>query len=432
MRYEKIDSELFVRNRKKFSSLLNSHSVAVFNSNDVFSPGADASLPFTQHRDIFYLSGIDQEESILVLFPQCKNNAHREILFIKETSEHIAVWEGEKYTKKQASEISGIKTVYWLDQFEKIWNDLVNQADAIYVNTNEHLRASNPMQSREDRFIDWCQKKYPAHRYRRSAPIMHAIRSIKHPIELELMQKAANITEKALKRVLSFVKPGVMEYEIEAEISHEFAIRRSGGHAYTPIIASGENACILHYIQNNNTCKKGDLLLMDFGAQYANYASDLTRCIPVSGKFTEMQKKVYNAVLRVKKEATKLLKPGVLLAEYHQEVGKIMEKELLRIKLLDKADIQNQDREKPAYKKYFMHGASHFLGLDVHDVGLWHEPIQENMVFTVEPGIYIRELGLGIRLEDNVVVQKRSEPINLMKNIPIEIDEIESWMNKKK
>lgn len=432
MRYDAINSELFIRNRKKYVSLLTSNAIAAFNSNDIFNTSADSTLPFVQHRDIFYLSGIDQEESILVLYPQCKNVEHREILFVKETSDLIAVWEGEKYTKKQATDISGIKTVYWLSQFEKVWNDLVSQADAIYLNTNEHLRANTQAETREDRFVKWCQQKYPAHRYRRSAPIMQAIRSIKHPIEIELMQKAAQITEKAFRRVLGFVKPNVMEFEIEAEITHEFINNKSGGHAYTPIIASGESACILHYIKNHKKCKKGDVLLLDFGAQYANYASDMSRSIPVSGRFSDIQKKVYQSVLHVKNEATKMLKPGIILAQYQKEVGKVVEKELLKLKLLDKADIQNQTPEMPAYKKYFMHGTSHFLGLDTHDVGLWHEPIQENMVFTVEPGIYIRELGLGIRLEDNVVVQKRSEPINLMKNIPIEIEEIEDLMNTKR
>ncbi len=430
MKYEKIDKRLFIHNREQFKKHLKPKSLAVFNSNDIFNTGADSTLPFVQNKDLFHLSGVDQEESILVIFPDCKNEKHREILFLKETNELIAVWEGEKLTKEQAFEVSGIKTVYWLDQFETVFKQLMAEAEHVYLNTNEHLRANTEMQTREDRFIEWCKKKYPAHRYERSAPVMHKIRSVKHPIELDLMQKACNITEKGFRRTLQFVKPGVMEYEIEAEIIHEFIRNRSRGFAYTPIIASGKNACVLHYIENNQKCKDGEVILMDFGAEYANYCSDLTRCIPVNGKFTKRQKEVYNAVLRVKNEATKLLRPGVMLDEYHKEVGKIMESELLKLKLIDKTDIKNQNPEWPAYKKYFMHGTSHFIGLDTHDAGLWHEPVQANMVFTVEPGIYIPEEGLGIRLEDDVVVQENGDPVNLMRNIPIEVDEIEDLMNQ--
>ncbi|RMG82766.1 MAG: aminopeptidase P family protein [Bacteroidetes bacterium] len=430
MKYEKIDKRLFIHNREQFKKHLKPKSLAVFNSNDIFNTGADSTLPFVQNKDLFHLSGVDQEESILVIFPDCKNEKHREILFLKETNELIAVWEGEKLTKEQAFEVSGIKTVYWLDQFETVFKQLMAEAEHVYLNTNEHLRANTEMQTREDRFIEWCKKKYPAHRYERSAPVMHKIRSVKHPIELDLMQKACNITEKGFRRTLQFVKPGVMEYEIEAEIIHEFIRNRSRGFAYTPIIASGKNACVLHYIENNQKCKDGEVILMDFGAEYANYCSDLTRCIPVNGKFTKRQKEVYNAVLRVKNEATKLLRPGVMLDEYHKEVGKIMESELLKLKLIDKTDIKNQNPEWPAYKKNFMHGTSHFIGLDTHDAGLWHEPVQANMVFTVEPGIYIPEEGLGIRLEDDVVVQENGDPVNLMRNIPIEVDEIEDLMNQ--
>jgi Xaa-Pro aminopeptidase len=431
MKYSRIDSKLFIDNRKRFVKELSSNSLAVFNSNDIFGTSADSTLSFVQHSDIFHLSGVDQEESILVLFPNCKNKNHREILFLKETNEHIAVWEGEKLSKTQAYEVSGIKTVYWLSQFERVFNDLMAEAENIYFNLNEHLRANTEMQTREDRFVKWCKEKYPAHQPRKSAPIMHKIRSIKHPVELKLMQHACDLTEKAFRRTLKFVKPGVTEYEIEAEILHEFIRNRSKGFAYTPIIASGPNACVLHYIENNQTCKKGDVILFDWAAEYANYKSDMTRCIPVSGRFTKRQKEVYNAVLKVKNEATKLLVPGTMLNEYHKEVGKIMEKELLSLKLIDKTDIKNQSPEWPAYKKYFMHGTSHFIGLDTHDVGLWNEPIKENMVFTVEPGIYIPAEGLGIRLEDNVVVQKKGAPINLMKNIPVEADEIEHLMNEK-
>ena len=431
MKYEQIDNQLFIHNRKKFVSNLKPNAVAVFNSNDIITTGADSTTPFVQHRDIFYLSGVDQEESILVLFPDCNDEKHREILFLKETNETIAIWEGEKLSKEKALEVSGIKTVYWLSDFERIFESLVTTAERIYLNTNEHLRANKETETRDDRFRKWCKKQYPLHEYERSAPIMHKIRSIKHPIEIELMQKACNITEKGVRRLLSFIKPNVMEYNIEAELMHEFLNNRSNGFAYTPIIASGYSACVLHYIQNNKVCKDGDVILMDFGAEYANYASDLTRCFPVNGKFTERQKAVYNAVLHVKKEATKLLTPGTLIADYHKKVGEIMEEQLLKLGLITQEDINNQSPESPAYKKYFMHGTSHFIGLDTHDLGLYHEPIQAGMVFTVEPGIYIPEENLGIRLEDDVVVQEEGEPFNLMQNIPIEADEIEALMQQK-
>ncbi len=429
MKYLPIDSKLFVENRKNFSEKLDKNSLAVFNSNDIFSTSADSTLPFVQHRDIFYLSGVDQEESILVIYPDAPDNKHREILFLKETSELIAIWEGEKLTKVKAFETSGIKTVYWLSEFEQVFGELMNDVANVYINTNEHSRANTEMQTREDRFIEWCKTEYPSHTYKKSAPYMHELRAIKQPIEIELMQTACNITEKGLKRILPFIKPGVMEYEVEAELMHEFLRNRSKGFAYTPIIASGKNACVLHYIENNMPCKNGDIMLMDFGAEYANYCSDLTRSVPVNGRFSDFQKKVYNAVLHVKKEATKLLVPGTLLKEYHKEVGEVMQSQLLNLGLLDKVDIKNQSKEKPAYKKYFMHGTSHFIGLDTHDLGNWDEPIKANMAFTVEPGIYIMEQGLGIRLEDDVVVQQQGEPFNLMKSIPIEIEEIEDFMN---
>jgi Xaa-Pro aminopeptidase len=431
MKYDRISNQLFTDARRKFTAAMEPKSLAVFNSNDTYPTGADGTMPFRQHGDIFYLSGADQEETILVLFPDAFQPEYREILFVKETSDLIRVWEGEKLDKKSATEVSGIKTILWLDQFPTVFKTLMAQAENVYINTNEHLRASTEVQTREDRFVKWLKETYPAHAYKKSAPILHKIRSVKHAVELELLQKACDITEKGVRRILPFIKPGVWEYEIEAEIIHEFIRNRSKGFAYTPIIASGKNACVLHYIENNAQCKDGDVILMDFGAEYANYASDLTRCFPVSGKFTDRQKAVYNAVLRVKNEATKLLRPGTMLGEYHKEVGKIMESELLGLGLIDQNDIKNQDPGWPAYKKYFMHGTSHYLGLDVHDVGLWTEPIQPNMVFTVEPGIYIPSENLGIRLEDDMVVQASGEPFNLMRNIPIEADEIEALMNTK-
>ena len=430
MKYSPINATLFITNRESFVQQMAEGALAVFNSNDIFPISADSTMPFQQHRDIFYLSGVDQEESILVLFPGASNPAHREILFLKETSELIAIWEGEKLTKSTAFEASGIKTVYWLQQFPVIFKQVMAECSAIYVNTNEHLRASTIVETREDRFIKTATNDYPAHCVLKSAPIMHRIRSIKHPIEIELMQTACNITEAGFRRLLGFVKPGVWEYEIEAELSHEFLRNRSKGFAYTPIIASGKNACVLHYIENNQQCKDGDVILLDIAAEYANYSSDLTRCVPVSGRFTKRQKDVYNAVLHVKKEAEKLLLPGVIMADYHKAVGLLMEEQLVKLQLISLDDIENQKADWPAYKKYFMHGTSHFIGLDTHDVGLWHEPIKAGMVFTCEPGIYIPEEGLGIRLEDDLVVQKTGAPFNLMGNIPLEAEAIEDLMNR--
>ncbi|CAM3837486.1 peptidase M24 family protein [Flavobacterium branchiophilum NBRC 15030 = ATCC 35035] len=429
MKYHLIDNQLFIKNRAKFVAQMKPHSVAVFNSNDIYPVSADSTLPFAQHRDIFYLSGVDQEESILLLFPDAPYPEHREMLFLRETNEHIAVWEGEKLTKEAAQQVSGIQTIHWLQDFHKILNEMMTYSEIMYINTNEHYRAAVATETREARFVKWWKEAYPAHQVAKSNPILQRIRSVKEPEELALIQTACNITEKGFRRLLSFVKPNVMEYEIEAELIHEFVRNRSKGFAYTPIIASGKNANVLHYIENNQPCLAGDLILLDVAAEYANYSSDLTRTIPVSGRYTDRQKAVYNAVLKVKNEATNLLQPGVLWKEYHLEVGKIMTSELLGLGLLDKADVQNENPEKPAYKKYFMHGTSHHLGLDTHDYGLLHEPIKPHMVFTVEPGIYIPEEGFGIRLEDNVVVQEHGNPFNLMQNIPIEIQEIEHLMH---
>ena len=429
MKYERINKDLYISNRSNFSSAMKSGTLAVFNSNDIYPISADGTMPFQQHRDILFLTGVDQEESILVLFPNASNERHREVLFLRETNETIAIWEGEKLTKEAAFEVSGIKTVYWLDQFPAIFKQLMAEAEGIYLNTNEHLRASTEVETREDRFIKQVKQDYPAHQVHKSAPILHRLRSLKHAIEIELMQKACKITEAGVRRILGFIKPGVWEYEIEAELAHEFLRNRSRGFAYTPIIASGKNACVLHYIENNQQCNDGDVILLDVGAEYANYSSDLTRCIPVNGRFTDRQKKVYNAVLAVKKQAEELLVPGTIMAEYHKEVGKFMEAELLGLGLIDQTDIKNQNPDWPAYKKYFMHGTSHFLGLDTHDVGIWHEPIKEGMVFTCEPGIYIPAEGLGIRLEDDLVVQSSGAPFNLMKDIPLEAEEIEELMN---
>jgi Xaa-Pro aminopeptidase len=428
-RYSPIDASLFVENRKRFRKLLKPGSVAVFNSNDIMPGNADGSMRFLQNSDLFYLSGIDQEESILLMFPDFPVEEYREILFLRETSEEIAIWEGHKYTKEEAREASGVQTVFWLSQFEKVFNLLMAEAENVYLNTNEHIRAEVRVETRDARFIKWCQEHYPLHHYHRSAPLMYSLRAIKSEHEIKVMQEACNITEKGFRRILQFVKPGVMEYEIEAEYLHEFVRNRSRGFAYEPIVASGFNACVLHYIANSLECKAGDVLLMDVGAEYGNYNADMTRSIPVSGRFTERQKQVYNAVLRVKREAMKLLRPGGVVREYQKEVEKIMESELIGLGLLDKEDVKKQDPKNPLLKKYFMHGTSHHLGLAVHDVGNVYRTFEPGMVFTVEPGIYIREENLGIRLENNVVIQEDGL-LDLMANIPIEAEEIEALMNR--
>lgn len=429
MRYSPPSKDLFIVNRQRFVQKMLSGSVAVFNSNDIMPTSADGTMPFIQQSDIYYLSGIDQEESILCIFPEAWDPQQREILFLKETNEEIAIWEGDKLTKEQAREISGITTIYWLSQFENILASLLFQAKAVYLNSNEHLRAAHKVETRDDRFARWCREKYPLHQYERSQPILHAIRVIKSDFEISQIQSAIDITETTFRRVLKFVKPGVYEFEIEAEMIHEFVRHRSRRFAFQPIIASGYNACVLHYIENKDVCKAGDLVLMDFGAEYGNYNADLTRCIPVNGRFTERQKAVYQSVLKVQREAMKMLTPGNTIPEYHQEVGKIMESELVGLGLLSKTEIKNQNPANPAYKKYFMHGTSHHLGLDVHDYGYPQMKMEAGMVFTVEPGIYIREEGLGIRLENDVVITNDGV-IDLMKNTPIEIEEIEDLMKR--
>lgn len=428
MKYHKIERQLFIKNRANFTSQMKSNSLAVFNSNDIYPISADSTMPFEQHRDIFYLSGVDQEESVLVLFPDCPNESLREVLFVRETNAHIAVWEGEKLTKEAALETSGIKNVHWLQDLDKVLFEMSTYCNTFYINTNEHYRANVETETREDRFIKTLLAKYPAHSVAKSNPILQRLRSVKDPIELKLMQNACDITEKGFRRILGFTKPGVWEYEIEAELIHEFMKNRSKGFAYTPIIASGNNANVLHYTENNQQCKSGDLILLDTAAEYANYASDLTRTIPVSGTFSDRQRAVYNAVNHVKKEATNMLVPGNFWKEYHEEVGKLMTSELLKLGLLDKADVQNEDKNWPAYKKYFMHGTSHHIGLDTHDYGLLYEKMEANNVFTVEPGIYLPKEGFGIRLEDDVVIQEHGTPFNLMGNIPIEAEEIEDLM----
>ena len=426
MKYIRLPSTVFTKHRQRFMAKLKPNSVAVFNSNDIYPVSADSTLPFAQHRDLFYLTGIDQEETILVLCPDTINPKQRVMVFVRKTNAHIAVWEGNKLTKNEVTDVSGIDNVQWAADFETSFLELAKQAENIYINTNEHYRAKVETQTREDRFISWCKNKFPKKNYEKSNFILQGLRGIKDSEEIAHIQEACNITEKGFRRVLGFVKPGVWESEIEAEFSHEFLLNRSRGFAYTPIIASGANCNVLHYIENSQQCQKGELILMDVGAEYGNYSSDMTRTIPVSGRFTPRQRAVYEAVLKVKNEATQLLTPGVLWNAYHNEVGKLMSGALVDLGLLTKKEASNNAE---AYKKYFMHGTSHHLGLDTHDYGVLDEPMEANMIFTVEPGIYIPNEGFGIRLEDDVVVQATGVPVNLMANIPISPDEIEGLMN---
>ena len=428
MKYLPIDNQLFINNRKKFSAKLATNTIAIFNANDVMPTNADGTMPFRQNNDLFWLSGVDQEESVLVIFPDHTDESQREILFLKETNEHIAIWEGAKLTKEGALKTAGIKTVYWLNELEGKLAELIGKCNGIYLNKNIHSRSASAVETRDDRFRKMIADKFSETTIHEVAPIMHELRAIKSNFEIKLMQNACDITEKGLRRILPFIKPGVTEYEIEAELMHEFLKNRSNGFAYQPIIGSGVDSCVLHYIDNNKVCNDGDILLMDFGAEYANYASDLTRTIPVNGKFTNRQKAVYNSVLLVMKEATNMLRPGTIFKEYNAEIGRIMELELIKLGLLDKHDVQKQDAKSPLFKQYFMHGTSHYLGLDVHDVGDFDWPMKEGMVFTCEPGIYILEEKLGIRLENDILVTANG-PDDLMKNIPIEAEEIEHLMN---
>jgi len=429
MKYHSIAKELFIANRERFRKHLKPNSIAFFNSNDEMPRNGDGNFTFRQNSDLFYLTGIDQEQSLLVISPDCPLPQYREVLFLRKTSPLIAVWEGHKYTKEEAREASGIQTIIWLEEMPPILTIMMHHSSTVYLNLNENDRFSSEVPYRELRFANEIRLKYPAHTFERSGPLMAILRSVKSETEIQLMSKAISITDKAFRRVLEFTKPGVTEYEIEAEIIHEFIRNRATGHAYNPIIASGKNACVLHYNENNQVCNDGEVILMDFGAEYANYAADLSRSIPVNGKFTERQKDVYNAVLRVMKAATKMLLPGNTIEKYHHEVGKIMEGELIGLGLLNKSDVAKQNPEQPLYKKYFMHGTSHFLGLDVHDIGNKYGPMQAGMVFTCEPGIYIPEENLGIRLENDILITENGQ-IDLMADIPLEAAEIENFMSE--
>ena len=429
MKYLPINKNLFIENRERLAKLLKPKSIAIFNSNDPMPTNADGTMGFDQNSDLFYLSGIDQEESILLLFPDSPDPRFREVLFIKETSEQIAIWEGYKYTKEHATEVSGITRVYWTAHFESILTTLIFESEHIYLNSNEHIRNHSAVQTRDAKFILWAKEHFPLHKFERVAPLMHQLRVIKSEYEITQIKEACRITELGFSRLLNFVKPNVTEYEIEAELIHEFVRNRSKGFAYTPIVASGENACVLHYIANNQVCKDGDLILLDVAAEYGNYKSDLTRTIPVNGKFTPRQRQVYDAVYRTFQYAKSILKVGVLWDEYQKEVENYMESELIDLGLLNREEVQKQNPELPLLKKYFMHGTSHHLGLDVHDVWNKYRKVEAGMVFTIEPGIYIKEEGLGIRLENNVLITETGS-IDLMESIPMNADEIELLMNQ--
>jgi len=430
MRYDAINAELFKLNRKNLIKALKKNSLAVLTSNVAMPDSADATYKWRQNPDLFYLTGIDQEETFVLLFPDAPVAEHREILFIRQPNEHLETWEGKKLTKAEAQRISGIEEVRWSSELFGTLFALMHLADHVFLNTNEHDRASWKVDTYEGKFAQRIREAFPLHRYERLAPIMAELRMRKSTLEVGLLNRAIEITRLGFLRTLKFVKPGVFEYEVEAELTHEYLRNRATRHAYEPIVASGENACFLHYNANNAQCKSGDLLLMDCAAEYANYCSDLTRTIPVSGKFTKRQKEVYNAVLRIHNAARDLMRPGINLFDFNKHVGELMEAELIKLKLLKVADVKKQDKKQPLFKKYFPHGTAHFLGLNTHDVGSRYHKIQAGAVLTCEPGIYIREEKIGIRLENNILVTK-DKPIDLMANIPIEADEIEALMNTK-
>lgn len=420
--------QLFESNRKKLLEKLPGGSLVFFNSNDLYPRNGDQFFPFRQNSDLFYLTGISQENTFLLLFPGCPNKDLEEVVFILKANEKTETWEGHKLTKEEASAVSGIESVRFIDDLEIVIPEVMAYAEKVYLNSNEYPKYYSDVPYKDLRFAIKLREKFPNHEYKRIAPLMHQLRMVKEPGEIELIRRAVDITGKAFLRILKFTGPGKSEYEIEAEITHEFAVNRAQGHAYRPIIASGKNACVLHYTDNKDVCRDGELLLMDFGAEYLNYAADLTRTIPVSGKFTNWQRECYESVLRVQKEAVKMFIPGNTIEKLNKDVNSLMESEMVKLGLLTKEDIEKQDKDKPLYLKYFMHGTSHFLGLDVHDVGSKYEPFRPGMVFTCEPGLYIREQNMGIRLENNIVVTEKG-PEDLTREIPIEPDEIEKLMN---
>jgi len=427
MKYLPVAASLFLKNRNNFVSKMQPGSVCILNANDEFPRSGDQNFLFKQNPDLFYLSGIDQEQTILILFPDSPNPRHRELLFLRETNEHIAVWEGHKYTRAEASAASGIPVdqIYWLPDFENILPTCMHYAKHIYLNTNENDRYGNQTDYRDLRFIRSLRKKYPLHDFLRVAPILSDLRMIKSAVEIELITKAIEITGNAFTKVLNYLKPAVSEYELEAEIMHEFIRSRATGHAYNPIIASGAQACILHYNENNRACEAGDLVLMDFGAEYGNYNADMSRTIPVNGKFNPRQREVYAAVLRIFKQAKALLIPGMLLEDYRKQTDTMAEKEVIGLGLIKEMALSESGNT--GFRKFYPHGISHFLGLDVHDVGDRYTRLLPGMLLTCEPGIYIPEENIGIRLENNILITETGN-IDLMQHIPMEIDEIESLM----
>ncbi|MFH6964016.1 aminopeptidase P N-terminal domain-containing protein [Flavobacterium plurextorum] len=431
MRYESISASLFIENRKRFSEKMNPNSIAVLVSNDAMPNNADDLMGFAQNNDLFYLSGIDQDETILVLSPDAYKEENRTILFIKEVNEHTKLWDGDFLTKEEASAISGIKNVKWIHEFEKTLQLFAFEADAFYLGHNEHIkRVTAEMTTRQDRMIQWCKEKYPLHQYDRAAKITRELRPIKSTEEVALIEKASAISVKGFERLLKAVKPNIKEFELEAELIYEVIKNGASRHAFRPIIASGKNACALHYNTNDDVCKENDMILVDFGVCYANYNSDTTRCVPVNGVFSPRQREVYSSVLHCLKEGSKLLKPGIRHSDYEKQMAALIEQELIKLKLITPEDIANQNPDYPAYKKYFMHGTAHHLGLDVHDVGLYSRTLEKGMVFTCEPGIYIREEGIGCRLENDYLLTEDGN-INLSEALPIEIADIEKLMQHK-
>jgi len=428
-KYEPLPKSLFAENRKRFCKELAPNSMAIFMANEIFLKNADATYTFKQNSNLYYLTGIDQEETILILYPDHPNPDLREVLFLRKTNKEIEIWEGHKYTQEEGREASGIENIQWTEQLDTFLYPMLHLCENVYWDFNEHDRDGARTITKTHHFAEKIKTLYPAHTFKRAAPVLNRLRMVKSQPEIEAIKKAIDITEKAFRRVMTFLKAGVTEYEIEAEIIHEFIRNRATGHAYDPIIASGKNACVLHYVANNQVCKDGDVILMDFGACYANYNADLTRCLPVNGKFNKRQKEVYNAVLSVMKQAKTLLKVGNTIDKYHEQVGEIMTEQLLQLGLITSDEVKNQNPKYPAYKKYFMHGTSHHLGLDVHDVNNKYLPMQAGYVYTCEPGIYIPEEGLGIRLENNILITENGN-IDLMENIPLEVEEIEALMAK--
>lgn len=426
MRHQALDSKMFIENRAKLISLLPKNSMAILNANDVLPTNADGSIKIIPNADLFYLSGIEQEESILLLYPDAYEPKHREVLFLREPTELLQIWEGTKLTKERATEIAGISNVKWLSEFPLTLRDCMLSADEVFLNTNEHRRAAVTVETRDDRFIGQCKRDYPLHTYRRLAPFLHQLRAVKSDLEVELIKKAVEITHKGFDRLLKYLKPGVTEFELEAELIHEYT-RNRGAFAYTPIIASGKNACGLHYIDNDQVCEDGDLVLIDTGSNYGNYNSDMTRTIPVSGRFTKRQRDVYDAVLRVMRASIEGAVVGKAHRDWHHEAQLMMNEELLGLGLITKEDVAEHTRDKPACKKYFMHGLGHPMGLDVHDVAPGHAPFAPGWVLTVEPGIYLPDEGFAVRLENDILITEDG-PIDLMKDIPVEADEIESIM----